>query len=411
MKIVVAGGTGLIGSRLVAELSRRGHRATVVARSRGVNTYTAEGLAAALAGADVIVDVSNSSYTDEAGARDFFGTSTMNLLTYGAVAQVGHYVALSVVGTDRLAEDERGYFLAKLEQELLITGSPMPWSIVHSTQFFEFIGKIAEAATSGNTVRLARAMVQPIAADEVAQTLADVATQSPLNGTVEIAGPEVFRLTDIVRAGLDDDPREVVTDPLARYFGNRLDEDTLLPGPDAVIRGPRYAEWRNQRMADHRRPANDRMISTTEPQEINMDAAASIYDNLEPAQRPDIKLLSSVDLAAIEGPRDAMTIHVTLPPGSPGTRPHRHSGPAFGYVIEGELLFELEGEAPRVVTAGEAFWEPGGDVIHYQDANNLSDQETTFAVTMLCVPGEPMLTLVPEEELEERRGRRVVTQP
>jgi quercetin dioxygenase-like cupin family protein len=133
----------------------------------------------------------------------------------------------------------------------------------------------------------------------------------------------------------------------------------------------------------------------------------SIYDNLEPAQRPDVQLLSSVDLAAIEGARDVMTIHVSLPPASPGTRPHRHSGPAFGYVLGGELLFELEGEAPRVVRAGETFWEPGGDVIHYQDANNLADEPTTFVVTMLCVPGQPMLTLVSEEELSSRSDRRV----
>ncbi|MFK4851168.1 cupin domain-containing protein [Microbacterium sp. ZW T6_19] len=133
----------------------------------------------------------------------------------------------------------------------------------------------------------------------------------------------------------------------------------------------------------------------------------SIYDNLEPAQRPAVHVLSSVDLAAIDGARDAMTIHVTLPPASPGTRPHRHSGPAFGYVLEGELLFELEGEAPRVVKAGETFWEPGGDVIHYQDANNLADESTTFVVTMLCVPGEPMLTLVSEQELSSRSSRRV----
>lgn len=133
----------------------------------------------------------------------------------------------------------------------------------------------------------------------------------------------------------------------------------------------------------------------------------SIYDNLEPAQRPAVQVLSSVDLTAIDGDRDAMTIHVTLPPASPGTRPHRHSGPAFGYVVDGELLFELEGEAPRVVKAGETFWEPGGDVIHYQDANNLADGATTFVVTMLCVPGEPMLTLVSEEELSSRRSRRL----
>ncbi|MDQ0646604.1 quercetin dioxygenase-like cupin family protein [Microbacterium natoriense] len=133
----------------------------------------------------------------------------------------------------------------------------------------------------------------------------------------------------------------------------------------------------------------------------------SIYDNLAPAQRPAVHVLSSVDLAAIDGARDAMTIHVTLPPASPGTRPHRHSGPAFGYVVEGELLFELEGEAPRVVKAGETFWEPGGDVIHYQDANNLADESTTFVVTMLCVPGEPMLTLVSEQELSSRSARRV----
>jgi len=245
MKIVVVGGTGLIGSRIVPLLASRGHDVVVAARSTGVNSYTGEGLAEALDGSDVVVDVSNSSYTDEAGALQFFEGSTLNLLTFGAAAGVTNHVALSVVGTDRLAASEGGYFRAKEIQERLIAASHRPFTIVHATQFFEFLGSISDDATRGNRVQLAQALIQPMSADDVALAVADAAEAEPLNGMVEYGGPDRFPLSDLVRTTLRalGDPREVVADPLARYFGSALTERELLPADDAHIATTSYAAW------------------------------------------------------------------------------------------------------------------------------------------------------------------------
>jgi uncharacterized protein YbjT (DUF2867 family) len=245
MKIVVIGGTGLIGSRLVARLVADGHEVTAASRATGVNSYTGEGLAEALAGAETLIDVSNSGYLDERGANDFFYGSTLNLLTYGGAAGITHHVALSVVGTDRLAGTEGGYFAAKAAQERLIRQSGRPYSIVHATQFFEFIRSIAQAATRQGMVRLSQALIQPIAADDVASAVESIATGAPVNGVVEFAGPEQFRLAEIVEREprLRGDPREVVADPLARYFATELDERELLPGPEARLAPTRLSEW------------------------------------------------------------------------------------------------------------------------------------------------------------------------
>jgi uncharacterized protein YbjT (DUF2867 family) len=245
MRISVIGGTGLIGTRLVARLQADGHDVVVASRATGVNSYTGEGLAEALAGAETLIDVSNSDYLDEAGANDFFYGSTLNLLTYGAAAGVPHHVALSVVGTDRLARTEGGYFAAKAAQERLIGQSGRPYTIVHATQFFEFIANIADAGTSQNVVRLSRALFQPMAADDVAAAVATTAVGAPLNRMVEFGGPEQFRLEELVRRQLRarSDLRDVKVDPLARYFGSDLEERELLPGPDATIAPTRYEEW------------------------------------------------------------------------------------------------------------------------------------------------------------------------
>jgi uncharacterized protein YbjT (DUF2867 family) len=245
MKIVVVGGTGLIGAKLVPILRALGHETVAAARATGVNSFTGEGLAEALDGANAIVDVSNSSYLDEAGALEFFEGSTLNLLTYGAAAGVAHHVALSVVGTERLATTEGGYFRAKFQQEKLIRESGRPYTIVHSTQFFEFLKNIADAATHDNLVRVSQAFVQPIAADDVADALAQIATGAPQNRVTEIAGPDQARLEDIVRSALlrRDDPRQVAADPLATYFGNQLEENELLPSADARHMPTHFAEW------------------------------------------------------------------------------------------------------------------------------------------------------------------------
>lgn len=245
MNIVVVGGTGLIGAKVVERLHRAEHQVTAAARSTGVNSYTGEGLAAALEGVEVVIDVSNSSYTDQEGALEFFYTSTLNLLTFGRAAGVTHHVALSVVGTDRLAQTERGYFFAKDAQETLIRRSSVPYSLVHATQFFEFVRSIADAATDGDRVRIAQTSVQPIAGDDVAAAVADTALGEPTNSIVEFAGPEVFTLHELVQRELLSrrDPREIDADPLARYFGHTLSRTELLPGPDAFHYTTRFEQW------------------------------------------------------------------------------------------------------------------------------------------------------------------------
>ena len=251
MKIVVIGGTGLIGSKVVAKLAEDGHEAVPASPRLGVNTITGEGVAAALKGASVVVDVSNSPSFDFAPAIEFFGKSTTRLRDAEEEAGVGHHVALSVVGTKELAQSAdltttiAGYFWAKLTQETLIKTSPIPYTIVHATQFFEFVDKIADDATHGDTIRLSEAMIQPMAAEDVALAVARAATGSPANRIVEVGGPEQFRLDVLIRRvlGAKGDPREVLTDPQSRYFGAPLTERTLVPGPEATLGEIRLDDW------------------------------------------------------------------------------------------------------------------------------------------------------------------------
>jgi uncharacterized protein YbjT (DUF2867 family) len=246
MKIVVIGGSGLIGSRLVAKLREQGNEALAASPDSGVNTVTGEGLAEALKGGSVVVDVSNSPSWEDAAVMKFFETSTRNLLNYERTAGVGHHIALSVVGTDRLSES--GYFRAKIAQEKLIKGSSIPYSIVHATQFFEFLKGLADISTSGNQVRLPHVLFQPMAADDVASALARIAVGPPVNGTVEIGGPEQFRVDDLVRRRLAalKDPREVIADPDALYSGAKISERTLLPGNNARLGETRFETWVTQ---------------------------------------------------------------------------------------------------------------------------------------------------------------------
>jgi uncharacterized protein YbjT (DUF2867 family) len=243
VKIVVIGGTGHIGKKLIPLLSGRGHEAVSASPSSGVNTVTGEGLAEALKGASVVVDVSNAPSWEDAAVMKFFETSTRNQVANEAAAGVGHHVALSVVGSDRMLES--GYFRAKIAQENLIKASSIPYSIVRATQFFEFAKGIADFSTEGNKVRLPTALIQPMAADDVASAVARMAMGSPVNGTVEVGGPEKFHLDELVRRGLAawKDPREVVADPHARYYGIELSENTLVPGADAQLGETRFAEW------------------------------------------------------------------------------------------------------------------------------------------------------------------------
>ncbi len=243
MKIVVIGGTGLIGSKVVEKLKRKGHEVIAAAPSTGVNTITGEGLAEALAGAQVVVDVANSPSFEDKAAMDFFQTAGKNLTAAEVDAGIEHHVALSVVGTERLQDS--GYFRAKLAQEKLIESAPVPYTIVRATQFFEFIRAIAQSATEGDTVRLPHSLFQPMAAEDVATAVAEAALAEPANGMVEIAGPDAVHIDEIVGKVLEYDksPHKVVVDPQALYFGIKLSDQSLVPGPRPHLGSTSFDWW------------------------------------------------------------------------------------------------------------------------------------------------------------------------
>ncbi len=249
MKIVVIGGTGLIGSKLVQNLRERGHDVLAAAPNTGVNTITRAGLAGALDGADVVVDVANAPVWEDKAVLDFFETSGRNLLAAEAAAGVRHHVALSIVGSERLPDN--GYFRAKVAQENLIKASGIPYSILRATQFFEFVGGIAQAAAVGDEIRLSPALIQPIASDDVAAALAEVAVAPPVNGTLEVAGPEAIPLDELVRRFLrsTEDPRKVLPDVHARYFGAVLDDQSLTPGKNPRLGAIRFEDWLGRQAA------------------------------------------------------------------------------------------------------------------------------------------------------------------
>lgn len=243
MKIVVIGGTGLIGKKVVGILRQQGHEVVAASPSTGVNALTGEGLADALAGAQVVVDVANSPSFEDKPVMEFFETSGRNLLPAEATAGVRHHVALSVVGTERLLAS--GYFRAKMAQENLIKASKIPYTIVRATQFFEFVGSIAQGSTDGQNVRLSSVMMQPIVSDDVAACVADVAVNEPLNDTIDLAGPEPIRMDELVRRYLSatSDPRQVTTDPSTGYFGTPVNDQSLTPGPNPRLGPTRFDDW------------------------------------------------------------------------------------------------------------------------------------------------------------------------
>lgn len=249
MKIVVIGGTGLIGSKLVQNLRERGHDALAAAPSTGVNSITREGLAQAMDGADIVVDVANAPSWEDQAVLEFFETSSRNLLAAEAAAGVRHHVALSIVGSERLPEN--GYFRAKVAQENLIKASGIPYTILRATQFFEFVGGIAQAATVGEEVCVSPALIQPMASDDVVAALTEVTLAAPVNGTVEVAGPEAMPLDELVRRFLraTQDTRKVVPDVHARYFGSVLDDQSLTPGKNPRLGAFRFEDWLGQSTA------------------------------------------------------------------------------------------------------------------------------------------------------------------
>ena len=249
MKIVVIGGSGLIGSKLVSRLRQKGHEVLPASPNSGVNTITGEGLAEALAGAQVVVDVANSPSFEDKAVLEFFETSGRNLLAAEAAAGVGHHVALSVVGSDRLPDS--GYLRAKMAQENLIKASKIPYTILRSTQFFEFVNSIAQSGTAGQPVRMSPALLQPVMSDDVVAALADVTLGAPVNGIIEVAGPEKIGLDELVRRFLKakQDARQVIADVHARYFGAELNDQSLTPGKDPVIGATRFEDWLSRTVA------------------------------------------------------------------------------------------------------------------------------------------------------------------
>jgi uncharacterized protein YbjT (DUF2867 family) len=261
MKIVVIGGSGLIGSKLVEKLDEAGHDPLPASPDSGVDTLTGEGLQEALEDAQVVVDVSNAPAWDDAAVMNFFQTSSRNILAAETAAGVSHHVALSVVGTHRLQES--GYFRAKLAQEEAIKAASVPYTILRATQFFEFLSRIADSNTEGDTVHLPPVLVQPEAADDVAAALADVAVSAPVNGIVELAGPEAFRFDELARRVLSakNDPRRVTTDVHARYFGAELDQHSLTPGDNPRIAPTRFEDWLSRSTAGQTNLATQRSVS------------------------------------------------------------------------------------------------------------------------------------------------------
>lgn len=260
MKVVVIGGSGLIGKKVVNNLRERGHQVVAASPSLGVNTVTGEGLAEALKGAEVVVDVANAPSWEDKAVMEFFQASGRNLLAAEAAAKVRHHVALSVVGTERLLES--GYFRAKLAQEELIIASHIPFTILRATQFFEFVGSIADLSTDGHTVRLPPAMMQPIASDDVAAALADIAVKKPLNRTIELAGPEPIRMDELVRQFLSvrHDSRNVTTDARAVYYGIKVNDKSLTPGDRPRLGMTRFSDWLNQSTSTN--PASAALVSS-----------------------------------------------------------------------------------------------------------------------------------------------------
>lgn len=411
MKIVVIGGTGLIGSKLTNILSRRGHEVVAAAPSSGVNTLTGEGLADALQGAQVVVDVANAPSWEDKAVMKFFETSGRNLLAAENAAGVRFHVALSVVGTDRLLAS--GYFRAKMAQENLIKASAVPYTIVRSTQFFEFAGGIARNATEGETVRLPSALMQPIAADDVAAILADVALGEPTNGTLEIAGPEQIRQDEFVGRFLSatGDARRVITDAHARYYGLDVNDQSLVPARNPRIGSIHFAEWLNRSVPQK---TNDRRPSTgAKPSQhaarvsalflcgIVISAVAlhafapdesfanhSTVSATSETNEAKVMPLFSKDLADFAG-KEGLMVMVEYPPGS--TDPiHRHNAHAFVYLLEGSIVMQVRGKKEVTLTPGQTFYE-GPDDVHVVGRNASQSKPAKFVVFFLKEKGAPIL--------------------
>jgi uncharacterized protein YbjT (DUF2867 family)/quercetin dioxygenase-like cupin family protein len=403
MKIVVIGGTGLIGAKLVKNLQQQGHAVVPASPSSGVNTITGEGLAKAVSGAEVVVDVANSPSWEDKAVLEFFETSGRNLLAAEKAAGVKHHVALSVVGTDRLLAS--GYFRAKMAQEKLIKASQIPYTIVRATQFFEFVSGIAQHATEGATVRIPSAMMQPIVSDDVAAALTDVALGEPLNGMVEIAGPEQIRQDELVRQFLSatGDARKVVTDDHAPYYGLEVNDQSLVPGRNARLGSMRFAEWLS-RTIPQKKPAPGSNRSGQVAKVVALLLCGIVFAplSLRDAAADDSSAIPSkvtlvFDHALPNVPGKSMKgVLVEYPPG--GSSPaHTHPNSAFIYatVLEGAVRSSVNGAPVRVYHAGDNFYEEPG--AHHGVSANASKTEPARLLAVFVVDSDEKNLTTPDK--------------
>ena len=408
MKIVVIGGSGLIGSKVVNILRQRGHEVVAASPSTGVNTLTGEGLAEALAGAQVVIDVANSPSFEDKPALEFFETSGRNLLAAEKTAGVRHHVALSVVGTDRLLGSGpgslSGYFRAKMAQENLIKASGIPFTIVHATQFFEFVKNIAQSATDGLTIRLSPVLMQPMVSDDVAAAVADVALGESMNAMVEVAGPDKIRQDELVRQFLTatGDPRNVVTDTNAGYYGIKVNDQSLVPGDNPRLGTTRFDEWLSrttpQKKAIERQSAPASNLPGKVPKVVTLLLCGIVFATLskvtvtmaattEPKEAKVTELMSK-DLTDLAG-KEGLMLLIEYPPGSSDPI-HRHNAHGFIYVLEGSIVMQVRGGKEVTLTPGQTFYE-GPEDVHVVGRNASQTKPAKFVVFFVKDKGAPVL--------------------
>jgi uncharacterized protein YbjT (DUF2867 family)/quercetin dioxygenase-like cupin family protein len=408
MKIVVIGGSGLIGSKVVNILRQRGHEVVAASPSTGVNTLNGEGLAEALAGAQVVVDVANSPSFEDKPALDFFETSGRNLLSAEKSAGVKHHVALSVVGTDRLTGSGpgslSGYFRAKMAQENLIKASGIPFTIVHATQFFEFVKNIAQSATDGSTIRLSPVLMQPMVSDDVADAVADVALGEPMNAMVEVAGPDKIRQDELVRQYLSatGDPRNVVTDANAGYYGIKVNDQSLVPGDNPRLSTTRFEEWLSrttpQKKASERQSAPASNLPGKVTKVVTLLLCGIVFAALskvtvtmaattEPKEAKLTELMSK-DLTDLPG-KEGLMLVIEYPPGSSDPI-HRHNAHGFIYVLEGSIVMQVRDGKEVTLTPGQTFYE-GPEDVHVVGRNASQTKPAKFVVFFVKDKGAPVL--------------------
>ena len=389
MKIVVIGGTGLIGSKTVNILRQRGHEVVAASPKSGVNTLTGEGLAEALQGAQVVVDVANSPSFEDKPAMDFFETSGRNLLGAEKTAGVKHHVALSVVGTDRLlgsgAGSLSGYFRAKIAQENLIKGSGIPFTILHATQFFEFAKGIAQSGGDGSTIRLSSVLMQPMAADDVATAVAEAALGQPVNGMIEVAGPDQIRQDELVRQYLaaTNDPRKVATDDKPLYFGIEVNDQSLVPGNNARVGKMHFAEWLSKAAR-----VVVLFLCGVAFAALSLRDAVAVDSSPDESKEAKVTELFSKDLTNLSG-KEGLMLLIEYPPGSVDPI-HRHNAHGFIYVLEGSIVMQVRGGKEVTLKPGQTFYE-GPEDVHVVGRNASETKPAKFVVVFVKDKGAPVL--------------------